>query len=71
MIDDFHQVINLHGFKGYRNLTGSIHINDLFAGKTVACHSARAVRQIDLQVLVDAIVVILSHLVHDLFGRVT
>ena len=69
VIDCLHQVVHLHRLEGRGDLACPVDLLHLFPGQTVAGHTVRVVGQLDLDVLVDAEVVVALPLVTDAFGQ--
>lgn len=65
MVDRLHQVVHLHWLEGRGDLACPVDLLHLLSGQTVAGHAVRVVGQLDLDVLVDAEVVVALPLVAD------
>ncbi len=66
VVGDFYQIINAHRLKGDADFPGAVNFNHLIPGEPVAGHAARGIGQIDLDVFVDAEVLVALVLVEDL-----
>ena len=68
VIVDIENIIDLHGFKGYRNLACPIEFENLIAGESIAGHTTGTIGEVDLQILVDSEVIIFRSLRYDLLS---
>ena len=69
VVQHLDQVVYLHWLKGRADLAGALDHLHLVPGQAVAGHAIRVVGQFDLDVFIDAKVVVADVLVEDFSGR--
>ena len=69
VVDRFDDIVDFDGFEGGTDLVGAVDFLNLAAGQAVARHAIGRVGQVHLNILVDAVVVILAPLIDHAFGE--
>ena len=69
VIDCLDDVVHLHRLKGRTNLIGAVYLLNFVSCQPVACHTVGGVGQVHLDVLIDAVVIILASLIYHALGK--